>query len=58
MDPAIAEKYDNLKANLAQYGSAIVAFSGGIDSSLVAFVAGEVLGKRATAVTSASASSR
>ncbi len=56
MDPAIAEKYDALKANLAQYASAIVAFSGGIDSSLVAYVAGETLGERATAVTSASAS--
>ncbi len=56
MDPAIAEKYASLKANLAEFDSAIVAFSGGIDSSLVAYVAGEVLGKRATAVTSASAS--
>ncbi len=56
MDPAIAEKYDTLKNNLAQFNSVIVAFSGGIDSSLVAYVAGEVLGQRATAVTSASAS--
>ena len=55
-DQAIADKYQALKDNLAQYTSAIVAFSGGIDSSLVAFVAGQVLGKRATAITSASAS--
>jgi uncharacterized protein len=38
------------------YDSAIVAFSGGIDSSLVAYVAGQVLGDKALAVTSGSAS--
>ena len=52
----VAQKYTALKDNLAQYNSVIVAFSGGIDSSLVAYVAGEVLGKNALAVTSASAS--
>jgi uncharacterized protein len=56
MDELVAGKYAALKDNLAQYSSAIIAFSGGIDSSLVAYVAGEVLGKRALAVTSASAS--
>ena len=56
MDVQIAEKYQALRSNLSQYDSVIVAFSGGIDSSLVAYVAGEVLGKRALAVTSASAS--
>ena len=56
MDVLIAEKYQALKSNLSQYDSVIVAFSGGIDSSLVAYVAGEVLGKQALAVTSASAS--
>ncbi len=56
MDTDIAQKYAALKDNLAQYDSVIVAFSGGIDSSLVAYVAGEVLGKNALAVTSASAS--
>jgi uncharacterized protein len=56
MDTEIAQKYAALKENLAQYDSVIVAFSGGIDSSLVAYVAGEVLGKSALAVTSASAS--
>jgi len=56
MDQAVAEKYDDLKVNLAQYESVIVAFSGGIDSSLVAYVAGKVLGKKALAVTSGSAS--
>lgn len=56
MDLQTNEKYAALKANLSQYDSVIIAFSGGIDSSLVAFVAGEVLGKQALAVTSASAS--
>lgn len=56
METDIAQKYSALKENLAQYNGVIVAFSGGIDSSLVAFVAGEVLGNNALAVTSASAS--
>ena len=56
MESDVAQKYAALKDNLAQYDSVIVAFSGGIDSSLVAYVAGEVLGKSALAVTSASAS--
>ena len=56
MAPQIAEKYQALRDNLAAYHSAIIAFSGGIDSSLVAFVAGQVLGRKAMAVTSASAS--
>ncbi len=56
MAPQISEKYQALRDNLAAYDSAIIAFSGGIDSSLVAFVAGQVLGRKAMAVTSASAS--
>ncbi len=56
MASQVTRLYDALKTNLAQYDSAIVAFSGGIDSSLVAYVAGEVLGRKATAITSASAS--
>ncbi len=55
-DAAVQDKYQALKDNLSQYQSVIVAFSGGIDSSLVAYVAGEVLGNNALAVTSASAS--
>ena len=56
MAPQIAEKYQALRDNLAAYDSAIIAFSGGIDSSLVAYVAGQVLGRKAMAVTTASAS--
>jgi uncharacterized protein len=56
MDAELTQKYQALRDNISRYESAIIAFSGGIDSSLVAFVAGQVLGKRALAVTSASAS--
>ncbi len=56
MDSQIAKQYQALKENIGGYETAIIAFSGGIDSSLVAFVAGEVLGQKAEAITSASAS--
>ena len=47
---------DELERSLARHESAVVAFSGGVDSSLVAAVAARALGARALAVT-ASASS-
>ena len=56
MNEQISEKYLSLKSIINRYDSAVVAFSGGIDSSLVAYVAGEVLGNNALAVTSGSAS--
>lgn len=56
MDAKLAAKYDELKRCIAQFDSAIIAFSGGVDSSLVAYVAAEVLGPRALAVTSGSKS--
>ena len=56
MDAQLSARYHALKSYVAQYRNAIVAFSGGIDSSLVAYVAGEVLGRNATAITSASPS--
>lgn len=43
-----------LKALMAELGDAVVAFSGGVDSSVVAAVAAEVLGDRALAVTAVS----
>ena len=55
MDEQLTEKYKTLQSIISQYNSAIIAFSGGIDSSLVAYVAGEVLGD-ALAITSGSAS--
>ena len=56
MDPKLGAKYEKLKRCIAEFDSAIVAFSGGVDSSLVAYVAAEVLGPRALAVTSGSKS--
>ena len=56
MTPELEQKYHALLQIMRGYDSAIVAFSGGIDSSLVAYVAGQVLGDKALAVTSGSAS--
>ena len=56
MTPELEQKYRALLQIMRGYDSAIVAFSGGIDSSLVAYVAGQVLGDKALAVTSGSAS--
>lgn len=56
LNPALAAKYDRLKAAIACHPRVIVAFSGGVDSSLVAYVAAETLGDRALAVTSGSRS--
>ncbi len=50
------DKYAALQDRLRRLGSVLVAFSGGVDSSLVAFVAARVLGTRSLAVTSASPS--
>jgi len=43
-----------LESRIAPLGSAVVAFSGGVDSSLVAALAARVLGNRALAVTAVS----
>ena len=56
MDQELKDKYIQLKTEIKNCGSVVVAFSGGVDSSLVAFVAGQELGKQALAVTSGSAS--
>ena len=56
LEPALAGKYASLNQLMRDYGRVIVAFSGGIDSSLVAFVAARQLGADALAVTSGSAS--
>jgi uncharacterized protein len=56
MTPELSDKYQHLQNVIGTYDSLIVAFSGGIDSSLVAYVAGQVLGDKALAVTSGSAS--
>ena len=52
----VAGKYATLQANVRDLERVIVAFSGGVDSSLVAYVAAETLGEDALAVTSGSQS--
>ena len=56
MNETQTAKLQTLKANISGLRRAIVAFSGGVDSSLVARVAAEVLGEGALAVTSGSKS--
>jgi len=49
-------KADALRARLAGFGSVIVAYSGGVDSAYLAYVASRTLGDRAVAVTAESPS--
>src|ERR1044072_8744336 len=50
------EKERRLRALLSSYGSVIIAFSGGVDSAYLAYVAHSEMGDRALAVTGDSAS--
>jgi len=53
MDP-VQQKYDRLRSLLAGLDSVLVAFSGGVDSTLLLRVARDTLGDRAIAVTAVS----
>jgi uncharacterized protein len=52
----LEQKLDRLKALFIEMDKALIAYSGGIDSSLVAKVAWDVLGDRALAITAVSPS--
>ncbi len=50
LPPEIEHKYQHLRAILAELGSVLVAYSGGVDSALLLKVASDVLGERAMGV--------
>lgn len=56
VNAALEGKYATLQSNIRSLGRVIVAYSGGVDSSLVAHVAAATLGRDALAVTSGSQS--
>jgi uncharacterized protein len=55
-DELLQNKLDRLNVILGELGNAVVAFSGGVDSSFLAAAAVRVLGDKALAVTAVSAS--
>ena len=52
MTKTLDAKYEKLQADIRALERVVVAFSGGVDSSLVAYVAAQTLGTNALAVTS------
>src|SRR6266436_34655 len=53
---ALTDKADALRLRLATLGSVVVAYSGGVDSAYLAYIASRTLGDRAVAVTADSPS--
>ncbi|HBY46186.1 MAG TPA: TIGR00268 family protein, partial [Chloroflexi bacterium] len=49
MTPELQARYEELRTHIAGLGSALVAFSGGVDSALVLRVAHDALGDRVAA---------
>ena len=54
--PTLEEKYETLQGLLRGYGSVLVAYSSGVDSTFLLRVAHDVLGDRCYAVTATAAS--
>jgi uncharacterized protein len=55
LTPSVAEKRDLLLRTIAEYGSCAVAFSGGVDSAVVAKAAQVALGDKVVLITGSSA---
>lgn len=55
MQASLQEKYDHLRSIVSQAGSAIIAFSGGVDSTFLLKVCVDVVGEKALAITARSA---
>jgi uncharacterized protein len=54
MQASLQAKYDHLRAIVSQAGSAIIAFSGGVDSTFLLKVCVDVVGEKALAITARS----
>ena len=51
LDAALAKKWEQLFGELSGYSSAVIAYSGGVDSSLLVYAAVQAIGQKVAAVT-------